>query len=261
MFLAIRIAPNANISSPIIAPKGQFEFTTAGTFNWTVPAGVNSISGVLIQGGSDNGSPGPSTLLYNNTIMCNAENFNRVGDGGSEGGAGGGSYGSPIQGAYAGGGGGGAGGYDVFPGSGGGGSGSGPGTMYPSNGSAGFYGGGGGGRSGVYSASPSPVQQGQGGGGVGLKGMGIDGGINGGGGSNGMNASSSFTGALFGGGYGQHQYGADRTGGTGGALSYKNNIVVTPGSVITVIISGNGGGRIVWGPGRVYPNAANVADV
>ena len=91
MFLAIRIAPNANISSPIIAPKGQFEFTTAGTFNWTVPAGVNSISVVLIQGGSDNGSPGPSTLLYNYTIMCNAENFNRVGDGGSEGGAGGGS--------------------------------------------------------------------------------------------------------------------------------------------------------------------------
>jgi hypothetical protein len=49
-------------------------------------------------------------------------------------------------------------------------------------------------------------------------------------------------------------------------LSYKNNIAVTPGQVITLYIDdsgatgGIGGIRIIWGVGRAYPST-NTQDM
>ena len=40
------------ISNDMPVPASQQEFTTAGTYSWTVPPGVYSISAVLIGGGS-----------------------------------------------------------------------------------------------------------------------------------------------------------------------------------------------------------------
>lgn len=219
------------------APAGQAEFTFAGTYNWTVPAGVTSICAVLIQGGASDAS----TLVHASVLYCRAQNGARIGDGGGDGGDPG-LYNS-TYGVF--GGGGGAGGY-AGKGGFGGSYAFGPGG----NGAAGS-GAGGGGGSGV-----SGAEYGSGGGGVGLKGAGatgVGGSYTSGGkaGSGGSDGAAAGPGGAFGGGSQQQ---------AGGALSYKNNIPVTPGTTVTIVVTGNGGARIIWGAGRAYPST-NTGDV
>lgn len=215
---------------------------SAGTTSWTVPAGVTSICCVCVQAGGYGSIAGTiTTLTVSGTVVCRAQNGNRLGDGGGDGGSGGAGQdngdGSGVTGS-----GGGAGGYS---GSGGRGAGS-------ALGNTAGTGGGGGGGGGTTSA----------GGGTGLHGQGANGTAPGFG--NGGTGSPSAT--VCGGG--GTSYYADYNGGRGGALSYKNNIPVTPGQVITVSIGAGtpiasaqpGGIRIIWGAGRAYPST-NTADM
>jgi len=52
---------NFQINSASI-PPGQQEYTTPGTYSWVVPAGVTSISAVLIGGGGPGAAPGNPTI-------------------------------------------------------------------------------------------------------------------------------------------------------------------------------------------------------
>lgn len=237
------------------AAPGQQVFA-AGT-TWTVPAGVTAISMVCMQQGGDASATGTEVVVGGSTV-CRAKNGARIGDGGGDGGSG-----APLydwgDGTYSGGGGGGAGGYSGNGGNGG---------SAPTAGTGGAGGGGAGPWS--YGAAGGP-----GGGGVGLLGQGAsgNGGVNnvvvatgGGGGSGGGNgADMSGAPGQPGGAYGG---GAGGVGGSfsgangvsGGALSYKNNVAVTPGSSVTITIpataGANGAVRIMWGGGRSYPNNA-----
>jgi hypothetical protein len=93
----------------------------------------------------------------------------------------------------------------------------------------------------------------------------------GGGGSNGSAGKNSDFGGggLYGGGGGKDANSGLASG--GGALVWANNISVTPGSLITIVV-GNGGYRyyqdpngsgapgavrIIWGPGRSFPYNAS----
>ena len=53
-----------------VAPPGQQEYTTPGTYTWTCPAGVTSVSVVCIGGGGTGGAYGGSggSLAYKNNI-------------------------------------------------------------------------------------------------------------------------------------------------------------------------------------------------
>lgn len=236
------------VTSAATGSSGQSEITTPGTSSWTVPAGVTSISMVAVQQGATNATA--TTVTVSGTIVCQALNGDRIGDGGGDGGLGGFASGgsSTPQG------GGGAGGY-----SGDGGRGGDTGD-FPSSPTAGAGGGGGAGGNNGH------------GGGVGLKGQGTSGaagavnqgGFGGSGGANGGNSGATTGGAYGGGGYGTGV--TNSRGNRGGALSYKNNVSVTPGQTITIDISNVGGSmpgpgavRIIWGPGRSYPS--NAADV
>lgn len=236
--------------------EGQVEFTAPGTYNWTVPTGVTSISVVAVQPGSNTSTTAAATTVtYNSVIVCRAQNGNRIGDGGGDGGAGG-------SGVFYGGAGGGAGGY-----SGNGGAGAAGGSV-----GAGSSGSGGGGAGGGINSDTSNC----GGGGVGLSGLGRNGvGIEsptgtfrGGGGSNGSTSAPGSPGvAGVGGAYGGGAGAASSAtpGGAGGALSYKSNISVTPGQVVTLVIpatpanAGAGACRIMWGYNRAYPST-NTTD-
>lgn len=251
MFVVKRIAQTAK---EIITPPGQVVFTTVGTTNWTVPPGVKSISMVAVQAGTDFSTG--SSVTVNGVVVCRAKNDDRIGDGGGDGGIGGGYVYVPNY--YFGGGGGGAGGY-----SGNGGSGEIYVTASAGNGQGGGGGGGAHGSGGGADAG--------GGGGVGLLGQGANGtasngwGKRGGGGSGGEGGGYSPIGGLYGGGHGR---GPTSNGTRGGALSYKNNVAVTPGQTVIInIAAGTSGGltnngavRIIWGPGRAYPstNTGNV---
>jgi Putative Ig domain len=240
---------------------GQQNFTTAGTFQWTCPAGVSSVCVVAIGGGrTRNGVSGggggglgwknniPVVPGVNYTVVVGAvggasyfidtatvaglsgaagtAGGSRVGDGGGNGGNGGNGY---LNGSFfAGGGGGGAGGYISNGGNG---------AAYSNNGLSGTVGSPGGGGGGLQSiSSTSPGGRG---GGVGIR---SDGATNtGAGGAVGL----SFTTAAFPGGNGSGSvpYGAGAGGGSYGALQDA-----VSGAV-----------RIIWGPGRSYPD--NAADV
>lgn len=232
------------------AAPGQVEFTTAGTHTWTVPDGVYSICAVLVQGSG----AAASTLTYAATLYGRALNGARIGDGGGDGGSGG--AGMQDDDGYAGGGGGGAGGY---AGNGANGARS-PGyTGVP--GSAAPAGSGAGGSGNAPQSSPVwDYTYGGGGGGVGLKGKGADG-AQGGGGSGGSDSyyipgTPQRYGGNYGGGTGG---GVGNSGNPGGALSYKNDIPVTPGTTVSIVVAGNGGARILWGDGRFYPST-NTGD-
>jgi hypothetical protein len=226
---------------------GQSQYTSSGTYTWTCPAGVTSVSAVCVGGGASSGSAtggGGGALRYvtsysvtpgnNYTVVVGGASgsssvFGMTAGGGSgqsggsgSGGTGGGSGGSGgSTGGYGKGGGGGAGGYTGNGGSGG----------YGANGSvdggpgAAGSGGAGGGGSGAYGGN------GGGGGGVGILGAGSSGssigccGQPGRGGSGGNNGSGNNGGSYGGGGA---SYGS----GSGGAV------------------------RIIWGPNRSYPNNA-----
>lgn len=239
------------------AAPGQVVYAMAGTYNWTVPAGVTSISMVAVQPG---GTSLGTTITYASVTVCRAQNGARIGDGGGDGGNGGK-------------GGGGAGGY-----SGNGGNGGFTDEFGTVNPTAGTGGGGGGGTtvSGVFFYHTA-------GGGVGLLGQGANGaagtfgdestargGKGGSGGGDGQGyppgGGQPAYGGSFGGGGGMDYDGESTYTNRGGALSYKNNVAVTPGQVVTIVIpalgrrnNGGGGVRIIWGAGRAYP-ATNTGD-
>ena len=234
-----------------VAPAGQVVLL-AGTTSWTVPAGVKSICVVAVQGGSTpTDTAYPVTVTVNSVVVCRAQNGNRIGDGGGNGGLGDAGYSD----AYA-----------VRPGSGGGAAGyagaGGAGGGYYQVATAGAGGGGGGGATASWNA-PSAYN----GGGVGLLGQGSSGTVT----STDGNPGSNGTGITYGGGLcatgaGYPYY----SGGQGGALAYKNNIAVTPGQTITLSIpatltdSGGAAGaaavRIIWGAGRSFPST-NTGDM
>ena len=228
-----------------ITPPGQILFESSGS--WVVPAGVTSISMVAVQSG-DFGDTTGSTVTYNSTVICRALNGSRIGDGGGDGGAAGSSYMSTL---WSGGGGGGAGGY---AGNGGKGSSAGSAGVSPT---AGNGGGGGGGGANRGSGGAGAL-----GGGVGVLGQGA----NGVAGTQGLGSNGTPGGAGSGGVGRKYGGGAVGTSGSylanqGGALSYKNNVPVTPGQTVSIAIGGtNGAVRIIWGPGRAFPstNTGNV---
>lgn len=242
-------------------PAGQRVFTSAGTFNFTVPGGVTSISMVAVQtaGGA------ATTVTVNSVLVCRAQNGARIGDGGGDGGAGG--DGSAFWNGYAyenyQGGGGGAGGYSGSGGRGGTMIVYGPGDFSLGN-TSGSGGGGGGGPPPYFpSGQSAPIVAA---GGVGLLGIGPSGSPGNQYGSPGTPGSNG-TGRLYGGGrnYGG-PYGS--SGISGGALAYKNNVAVTPGQTVQIVISpgpnnntddNNGAVRIIWGEGRAYPGT-NTTD-
>jgi hypothetical protein len=235
-------------------PSGQQEFTTPGTYSWTAPAGVTSVSVVAIGPGATNGGGGGGLTWANGlgvtpgqsyTVVVGAGGFTSgvpgtfyssfngtacVGNGGTSGGGTGGLGGRAldVSGATTFGGGnggtwgGGAGGY---AGNGGVGYGNNNTTNPGANGSGG--GGGGGGNQ----AFPNNG----GGGGTGIYGQGTDGVYPGGGGSGGGTSSAGGTSSVSG------LYGG------GGVLGGTSK-------------GGNGAVRIIWGAGRSFPST-NTADV
>ena len=228
-----------------VYPVGNSVYITAGTYTWTAPAGVYSVSVVAV----DQGSPGVATfysvypqarggaggrLRYLSSIAVTPGSSYTVDVGyGSYfssratldagfGGNGGTNDGS--------GGGGGAGGYSGNGGNGG-------------NAATAGSGGGGGGSNGVFGYSYGLAVAG--GGGVGLLGIGSNGGpglnaTGGGGGSGGSNGGS------IGGDYG----------GGGGAQAYAGDNYSMAGAYAYSYSGGSGAVRIIWGPGRSFPSNA-----
>lgn len=234
---------------------GQQAYTSAGTYSWVAPTGVNSVCAVVVGPGGSNGGSGGALAYYNNLSVTPGQSYDvrvasggsgqtsyvdiigtvnfRAGNGTDRNGQGGGNGGVSNTS------GGGAGGYSGNGGRGGNYSG---GTVSTD----GSGGGGGGGSNGNYYGG------GGGGGGVGLLGEGANGtrganqsaGSGGGGGSGGANGSgNSFcycygTGGGNGGAYG---------GGAGN--TNQSNGVGARGAV-----------RIIWGAGRAFPST-NTGDL
>lgn len=258
---------------------GGKSWTSAGTYNWTVPEGVTKISVLAIGGGASGTVPGPNPETFRfspggNSSANVGQTIVRANGGGSavpksgelytrpgnEGGCGG-----TKQGGYCGGNGGegrqmNVSGFDLVGGGGGGGG----GGYYFGNGHGAFNrawnsdsstsgGGGGGGNRGNVS--------GGGGGGVGIYGYASDGQPGGRGGSNGTNGGPEIHilntvsrvitgangGAAGGGGGGvpvlpiASAVNLNRGfAGGGGELSYWNLIPVTPGASISVVVGAGG---------------------
>ncbi len=234
------------------APAGQVVLLT-GTTSWTVPAGVTSICVVAVQGGSTPlATANPVTVTVSGTVVCRAQNENRIGDGG-------GNAGTPGNGGSD---------YETFTLFGGG---SGAGGYSGNCGNGGSYdgwsiviatsGNGGGGGGGGYDNGSLPGY----GGSVGLLGQGSSGAA-GNPGQNGGNGSSGTALGYGAGAKGVGNYYPSLAGGRGGALSYKNNIAVTPGQTVTLSIPATVSGagpaavRIIWGAGRSFPST-NTGDV
>lgn len=239
---ANRAFPSTNCGPTV--PQGQAYVAKQNT-TWIVPEGVTSISLAAQQ---LNGDAAAVSVVAAGVTVLRAENGNRIGTGGGDGGLPG-SLGSPEAG------GGGAGGYGGNGGNGG---------MYTPqpNGSwtlgAGTNGAGsaaGGGASGSrqnqgawgggtsnYSYTPTGY-----GGSVGIEGAGPDGlgGSSGASPNGGHGGLGPVNGPMGGGAPGQR----------GGALSWLGALAVTPGQVLTINAAG-GRVRVVWGPGRSYPNNA-----
>lgn len=263
---------------------GQAVFTADGSL--LVPRGVFGLSAVCVQRGTVTaeawaGVPA-SRIVRNGVDVVRAQNGNRLGDGGGDGGMSGARQSdtreniaaAPYQIFLGGGGGGGAGGYNGNGGDGGDwidGNVGGTAANWVGKSAAAGSGGGGGGICGGRDYKPA------GGGGVGLNGIGATGA--------GGTAFPSSAGGGSGGGagvaapYGTTQYG-DYSGtaggvyggaqgdqrnaqtyvkrGRGGALAWKNNVLVYPGEILQVY-PGGGAVRVIWGNGRTYPsNAGNT---
>lgn len=243
------IYSDTNLSLIGLIPNGQQAYTSPGTYTWIAPAGVTSVSVVLVGGGGGGGSTGDagSSTAFGVTAL------------GGKGGTPGttqSTYGSGADAGFIGGaagidatgagysGGGGAAGYSGNGGNGG--------NSTSGIGSSGSGGGGAGGN------APSSS-----GGGVGILGQGYNGIGNGGGGSGGANGStgSGAAGGSYGGGAAP-VVSASFAGG-GGCLAYKNNISVNPGASYTIVVgAGRGSGasgavRIIWGTvngSRYFPS-------
>lgn len=249
-------------SVAVVLPVGQSAYTVKGTYAWTAPAGVTSVSVVAVGGGefaqyAGNGSalawknnipvtPGQSYTVvvgaaaanwnYNpsvgvsyfidtNTVMARVGSF--VGDGGGLGGLGAKGFGGSC------GTGGGAGGYTGAGGNGAVLATSAAATIQATDGSGG---GGGGGATTSYNYGGSYGCGG--GGGVGIYGQGANGaadviavdGVSGGGGSGGTNGHYKTVTAAG-------NFGA------GGAV-YSSNYYGAGGGAV----------RIIWGAGRAFPS-------
>jgi hypothetical protein len=264
-----------------IAPPGQAEFTTPGTFSWTAPEGVTSVCVVCVGGGGGGGSTGGSGggggggggLGWKNNITVVPGNSYTVvvGGGGPDDSAtnGGNSYfidtstvagfggtssstaTGGIGGSFVGGGGGNGGSpansgeLDSTGGGGAGGySGNGGGSSVNTNGQAGSGGAGGGGAAGGSGDAAS------GGGGVGIYGEGASG------------AGGVYTGNDAGAGGGGGSGGTDGAAGTtlngnGGAFGGGG-----AGAELNGETGAGAGGavRIIWGVGRAFPSTG-TADV
>jgi hypothetical protein len=174
-------------------------YTTAGSYSWTVPAGVSKVSVVVIgPGGVCHSGSQAGASSFNNSIYA----YGGFGNSGDTGGAGG-------------------------SGSGGDGGGNG------GSGTTGSGGDGVGGNAGGYSSN----------------------------GADGGNTGTGLYGLGSSGPYGSGGAGCSGWGGPGGGgLRWANNINVTAGASIPVVVGsgGNGGAvRIMWGPGRSFPSNAN----
>jgi len=265
-------------SSNTVTTYGSILFTTASSYSWVVPWGVNSVSVLAVGGGGGGagtavGTTGSNSWFITGTVLL-------------AGGGGGGGYGaSPALGGFAGtasgaycggyaggiggygqigsnlaGGGGGAGGYTAPGGAGSTGT---TGTSVVAGSSTGYGGGGGGVR-------VTNFPRGGGGGGVGVYGIGgysatVAGGVttasNGGGGSGGAGglaglcaicAQIGYGGIVGGGGGGTFTATfAGGAGGGGGALAYINNWAVIQQNTYFVNVGngGAGGGTGVFGGG------------
>jgi len=296
------IVATAPTVSVLDAPVGQEEYLTPGSYTWTAPARVTSVSVVCVGGGggpaaNSNGATGggggglgwknniavtpgtgytvvvgaggtrvtsgtapaggQSRFISAATVSGNGggggitagaaggAGGTWVGDGGGNGGAGGSRNGSTAQA----GGGGGAGGYSGNGGAGGNGT--------TNNSTAGSGGGGGGG------GGCGTVDTGGSGGGVGLLGQGSNGaagasttsdgrgGFGGSGGTNAFSASTSTT-AVNVYGIAPNQSAPGLRGGGGSGSDNPGTAEQANG--------GNGGVRIIWGPGRSFPstNTGNI---
>jgi hypothetical protein len=256
-------------------PPGQQEFTTAGTYSWTAPAGVTIVSVVSVGAGSGgvwNGSGGGGGagggLGWRNTIRVTpGQTYTVVVGAGSVASAttsskGGDSYFINTT---------------IVAGLGGAGAGSGL-----TGGIGGSYVGDGGGNGGNGGTAASSAYGGGGGGAGGYAGNGGNGatihtlpGGNGAGGGGG--GGSGSTGAGFGGGGGVGIYGQGANG-AGGSASDDASSAGQPGSNGSVGTLGNGGlyggggsggdttlivgrgngvdgaVRIIWGPNRAFPS-------
>lgn len=249
----------------------DWTYLTPGTYSWTAPEGVTSISLLLIGGGGaghmssisaaasaggtssafgvkatgGNGTSGGGSAINNPdniTLSRTAEGQGGIGVGGDANFAGG-------NGAIRHAGGGGAAGYTQN------------------------------GGDGVNTAAN--FGEGYGGGGVGIFG-GVEGGAGGTPTAAGAGGSGGFSGSLnngadYGGGGGSdilpgYSGGGRLASGGGGGLAYKNNISVVPGNTYTIIVGhggknnqGSGGGtgvvRILWGAGRAFPNTLTGASL
>ena len=235
-----RQASTADVKLP--PPPGEALFVGSGgaTQSFVVPSGVYSICVVAV-------SVTAATACRLHRSGVDLINTTAAIGTGNNGGGNGGAVGNndPFVTGYdsyrAGGG---AGGYSGNGGQGG------TGSLY--TGAAGFSGSGGGGGGGQgYSGNGSnPVAIGGSGGGVGLFGQSA----NGAGGSEGAKNGQSGSQVLA------PYVGGASTNAVGGNLRYRNNISVTPGETLTVVLGSTvattprgPGMRIIWGAGRAFP--------
>lgn len=266
---------------PSIGMSGEAVFTTAGTYSWTAPAGVTSVCAVVVgggAGGSANGASGGGGGLgwKNNIPVVPGQTYSiTVGNGGSgasdingNGMSGGSSsFASFVTatggradhnttggngGSYTGGDGGGVGGK--------GGSGT-PGDASSGGGGAAGYSGNGGAGANYTGGVVNPGQPGTGGGGGGGAShstirVSIWGGSGGGVGLYGQGANGAG-GSGIGGDAGKG--GSDGTAGTSGTTASGGGGLYGGGGASgdwTGRAGGHGAVRIIWGPGRSFPNNA-----
>lgn len=282
----------ASAPSPVITPFnppwGSAVYTIAGTYTWTVPANVYSVSVVAVGAGgggiaagyggvtssvasptnTSGGIGGPSYFESGSTMIVEAGGGG-IGTSNSPGGTvlagsgypgGNGAPGSSYSGGAGAGGYGGSGGNSTYA------------SSYPTGGGGtGLYGGVGSGGSGGGSSSDTPGYGASGGGNGGsgntITGGGVGsgtsvavvgamsynslGGSNGGGSTYGSSTSSCY---CYGGGGGAFGgggggYGTYGAGGGGGALAYISTYSVTPGSTYTVGVGYGGYGGNGYGAG------------
>jgi hypothetical protein len=260
------------VSFTTASPAGEAVFTTPGTYTWTVPAGVTEVSVVCVGGGANGsghsgggggglcygdksvtpgnavsvvvGSSGSTSSFYGITATGGTGMSGGSGAGGTFNSGGNGNT-QAKAGAGCGAGGGGA-GYAGYGGHGGQGT-DGNDANFPDYGLSASTGsgGGGGGKAGNSNGGTYPSIQGQGGGGVGIYGKGLDG--TGGTGSSplgkgGSSGSNSVEGSWNSG---------NSIGGNGGIYGGGGG-----GGSTQAGYGGSGAVRIIWGPGRSFPNNA-----
>jgi len=247
---------------------GQQQYTSAGTYSWTAPTGVTSVSVVVVgsgaggdSGGGAGGGGGALGWKNNITVVPGSSYTVKVGAAGPNSGTYNGNESYFIDATTVQAGGGKRSGTNSYVGDGGG-------------DSSGPYGGGGGGAGGYSGAGSSGTGGcggrgttsgltggGAGGGGVGLLGegsSGANGGSNavygatmpGGGGGSGGSSGSSATNSTYNGSYSAQSGGSGGNYGGGAGAGFGASAGSSTGGAV----------RIIWGPNRAFPstNTGNV---